>query len=1146
MSSDPYLAVLKASYDYDPQSDDEISVKEDQILFLLERTDDDWWKVKVKTSDDSGPSGLVPAAYVEQAEHSSIVKALYDYEASAPGELTVQEDEVLLAFNAEDEWLLVQSTKEGGKAGLVPVNYVETHSEEEAQSVAPSIVIPPSPPPVASTYVDPAERVSHNKVNSADEIKTWSISELDKKGKKIKGTLGIGNGAVFFASETSKAAVQKWQTSDIDNISIEKSKHVRFDVGGATPTNLHFHAGSKDNAEAIVEKLKSSKSISSASSSSAAEPAATPEPKVVKPSQIDVTKKASVHFSPASPDIIPPRSPSPEEDEEDYGTVNGIDHADGEAAVALYDFKADGDDELTVSEGDQLVVIEKDGDEWWKCRNVHHQEGMVPASYVELSAPNGAGTSGKPSHQEEEEEEEEEEEDDSAAVAAQAAAAAAEEKARADAAAKAAAEAERARAEREEREKKEKRKQEAARAAAAAEAERKKRQEAAAARAQSSPSPQGRPESSGSKKAERPSSTSGSGRLNENGRPPADQVRTWHDRSGQFRVDAALLNYKDGKLRLHKTNGVIVEVPSEKMSVEDMKYVERLMAKKSRPPADDDNIPLATLQRSQSQARPRSSQQPKKGPTIDWFEFFLSAGCDIDDCTRYAASFERDKIDEAILPDITESTMRSLGLREGDIIRVTKVIEKRKPQEPRSDKRQEQIARDEEYARQLQAQENGGGSATRGPTNLFTNGPDGSLKPGRRGRPTPSKSLPVNVDLNAIGAVSEQMQRTTSPQLLSPDGTGRPSSAAPVQPPPRSSSAAPATSGFDDDAWTNRPSSTKPLTPNPAASVPRAPSAPPATTPAATAPETQAQSPPQPSPAPIIATASAPTTTAPTPPMAMGPPSLAKTTEADIFDQLARLEQIRKTTPAQVPPPTVQSPPVAPSPPVASPPPAGFASGMGMGNSPLTMSQHLQNQQTGVYNGPRGPFAPVPANQALLQPLIPTQTGFNSFVPTRPASSPLGTLNSQSTGFPGQQPLASQPTGFPGMQQPMMSQPTGMPFGGMNNMSGMGGMSGMNGMNAPNPFGSGSTFSPVMSNPTGFNPGFGQFNNGMSSPPPVPSNSNNNNSANPANIFAQMKSGTFATENDTSVPQSADKYNALRPQPTGWGTFGQGSYVGGF
>ena len=36
-----YLAILKASYDYEPQSEDEIAVKEDQLLFLIERVDEE-------------------------------------------------------------------------------------------------------------------------------------------------------------------------------------------------------------------------------------------------------------------------------------------------------------------------------------------------------------------------------------------------------------------------------------------------------------------------------------------------------------------------------------------------------------------------------------------------------------------------------------------------------------------------------------------------------------------------------------------------------------------------------------------------------------------------------------------------------------------------------------------------------------------------------------------------------------------------------------------------------------------------------------------------------------------------------------------------------------------------------------------------
>ena len=39
--SDEYLAVLKATYNYEPQSDEEIAIKEDQLLFLLQKTDEE-------------------------------------------------------------------------------------------------------------------------------------------------------------------------------------------------------------------------------------------------------------------------------------------------------------------------------------------------------------------------------------------------------------------------------------------------------------------------------------------------------------------------------------------------------------------------------------------------------------------------------------------------------------------------------------------------------------------------------------------------------------------------------------------------------------------------------------------------------------------------------------------------------------------------------------------------------------------------------------------------------------------------------------------------------------------------------------------------------------------------------------------------
>lgn len=482
-------------------------------------------------------------------------------------------------------------------------------------------------------------------------------------------------------------------------------------------------------------------------------------------------------------------------------------------------------------------------------------------------------------------------------------------------------------------------------------------------------------------------------------------------------------------------NGVVIEVPAEKMSAEDIRYIESVTGKKDKgrreekerskvplSPLSDDDVPLAERRKSlhqESRASPRPVP-PKKGPTIDWFEFFLNAGCEPDDCTRYAHSFERDKMDESILPDITEQTMRTLGLREGDIIRVKKAISQRVATGGSKSGLEEQLRRDEELARQIQEEENGGRSTPKSAPNLFA-GPGGALKNNtRRGRPSTNRSTPSTVDIQSLSTASEQINRNGSPAItltLSPTS---------ISGPQRASSAAPIVSGFEDDAWTNRPSSTKPLAPTPPAQTARAPSAPPAqSVPPAPTPQAAA-SPPAPPAPPAPAQAENSTGN-----------GLAKTTESDIFEQLARLSALRNQSSAAASPAPASAPVSA-----VSPPPVSFQNGLGMGSSPVPLGQ-LQSQVTGFPGaiGPRGPLAPVPVNQGLLQPLVPTTTGFNSFVPTRPVSNPPQFTQSspqpsffptQQTGFPGLQPqptgfVAPQQTGFPGA---FNAQQTGFPTSG--------------------------------------------------------------------------------------------------------------------
>ncbi|OAD07596.1 hypothetical protein MUCCIDRAFT_126132, partial [Mucor lusitanicus CBS 277.49] len=53
------------------------------------------------------------------------------------------------------------------------------------------------------------------------------------------------------------------------------------------------------------------------------------------------------------------------------------------------------------------------------------------------------------------------------------------------------------------------------------------------------------------------------------------KVRMWTDRTGAFKVEAQFLSCANGKIRLFKTNGVKIDVPTQKMCIEDLKYIEQ-------------------------------------------------------------------------------------------------------------------------------------------------------------------------------------------------------------------------------------------------------------------------------------------------------------------------------------------------------------------------------------------------------------------------------------------------------------------------------------------------------------------------------------------------------------------------------------------
>ena len=524
-------------------------------------------------------------------------------------------------------------------------------------------------------------------------------------------------------------------------------------------------------------------------------------------------------------------------------------------------------------------------------------------------------------------------------------------------------------------------------------------------------------------------------------------MRQWTDRTKTFTVDAQFIGLHDGKIHLHKMNGVKIAVPIAKMSTEDLEYVEKITGVSL-----EDDKPLADLRRQNSKTgKAGATIEPPKPPEYDWFDFFLKAGVGPYQCERYSQNFNKDSMDESILPDITPETLRTLGLKEGDILRVMRYLDNVYNRPGSSKNRPRNVSfGGEEVIKNGEDGSSGG---------LFS-GPGGVLHNNtRKGRPAPAVQTSDTVD----SKVFEQL-----------DAGGK-----------RSPAAEKPAKGFDDDAWEVK---------HPKRTVSATSSSPPsATTPGPTAPPQKPLSsaladlsllhpPLQPSatgPAPQPASTPAPLQPMPT---AVQSPQHTGATPG-FFSQLAQQPmqtgvqgfspqatgfqpQSLGSRPApQIPQATGQTSFL----PTTTPPqrpfsaPQNFPQPSGFGVPPI------QPQLTGIPHA--APSSVAPPGQSLteltqqrFQSLQPQPTGFagspvqqNGFM-----AQPTGfgqqqpSLNgqSQTTGF---QPLAAQPTGFsvPQLQQPMQT-------------------------------GFGPTFSSLQPQATGMN-GIGSVSSfTTSSPPPVP------------------------------------------------------------
>ncbi|KAG5914263.1 hypothetical protein E4U61_005949 [Claviceps capensis] len=757
-----FLGVYTATYDYEPRADVELAITEGDLLYVLDKGNNDgWWRAKKKAGveDEEEPVGLVPNNYVEEAPIVNQARAIYEYTRQTDEELSFPEEAILQVYDTSDpDWILVGLDDE---YGFVPANYIHVDEVPTLQSHAKTITPPILPvrpqqdgapkelrassisssssPVIALASVldgrskttteasispsspssQPARPRTQNSETSTSEIEVddqeanspalpdryrpkvsankairdsqgpsntkkalrtpggfhmYTINEMVScmgKRKKMPTTLGInlGTGTILIAPERAEdEPPQEWAADKMTHYSRE-GKHVFMELVRPSKS-IDFHAGAKDTAEEIVVAL----------------------------AELSGAVRAQ-----GLRDVI----------------LAGSQRHKRKGQI-LYDFMAQGDDEVTVAAGDEVLVIDDSkSEEWWQVTRLKNgKEGVVPSSYVEITgtvvAPvsniHGADT---------------------------------------------------------------------ARGTVEKNRVEEIRLTKDAIRASRAPQQVGpgalHPERGSSLVAEPNNNLMQQRGKHENGRneteyhtklksrPNSSKVRTWTDRSGSFSVDAQFLGLKDSKIHLHKLNGVKIAVPIAKMSRDDLEYVEKMTGISL-----DDDKPLADVRRAKAtdkrgvQAGASVSKSVK--PEYDWFQFFLSCDVPVGLCERYAQAFIKDSMDESVLPDVNATILRTLGLREGDIIKVMRNL-------------------DSKFGRERNNQDSDAHSG-----GLFS-GPGGALRNNtRKGRPAPAVQTSDIINAAALTTAEGPASSTSSPATVSK----HPSPPLTEKPPVK---------GFDDDAW---------------------------------------------------------------------------------------------------------------------------------------------------------------------------------------------------------------------------------------------------------------------------------------------------------------------------------------------------------
>lgn len=280
----------------------------------------------------------------------------YDFTATADDELSFKKGDILKILSPQDEWFKAEMN---GQEGFVPQNYIEIHTPRWFQEDASR---------------NNAEELLRNKDVGHFVIRgcqsspgDFSISVKHESDVQHFKVMRDNKGQYFLWSEkftSLNKLVEFYKTT-----TISKTREI------------YLNDGSVDSRSPSMAQVKRG-SLPEQRSSPAAVAAATPRRASDQPhnqlaKRVGLEERAHTigHSGRSSPisSAFPPRRTSE--------TMPLPQRASTIQVVALYDFRAEEDDELGFGAGDVIEVLDRSDASWWKGR-LRGKTGLFPANYT--------------------------------------------------------------------------------------------------------------------------------------------------------------------------------------------------------------------------------------------------------------------------------------------------------------------------------------------------------------------------------------------------------------------------------------------------------------------------------------------------------------------------------------------------------------------------------------------------------------------------------------------------------------------------------------------------------------------------------------------------------------------------------------------